>query len=441
MSWRDEYRRKCMDGAEALKAVQSGERVWIQSGCGTPSTLVNALVARSAELHDVEIVHMMTLGSADYTRPEFEGHFRHRGLFLGANVREAVAAGRADYTPIFLSEIEGLFVSGVMPLDVVLMQVSPPDQHGFVSLGTTVDCTLTATHHAKVVIAEVNDQVPRTHGDTFIHVSRITSMVETSRPLLELCAEPITEIHRRVGARVASLIPDGATLQTGIGGIPDAVLASLGDKRDLGIHTEMCSDGVIDLMEAGVINGEGKSFLHGKVVLSFVLGSRRLFDFVNENSSFEFRSVSFTNDPFVVARNDRMVAINSALQVDLTGQVCADSLGTKPYSGFGGQLDFIRGAARSRGGVPIIALPSTAVGGSVSRIVPMLEPGAGVVTSRADVHYVVTEHGIAYLHGKTLRERAEALIAIADPKFQGGLEDFAERSHYLERKAAAVTFA
>ena len=441
MSWRDEYRRKCMDGSQALKAVRSGERVWIQSGCGTPSTLVNALVARSAELHDVEVVHMMTLGSADYTRPEFAGHFRHRGLFLGANVREAVAAGRADYTPIFLSEIEGLFVSGAMPLDVVLMQVSPPDEHGFVSLGTTVDCTLTATHHAKVVIAEVNDQVPRTHGDTFIHVSRITSMVETSRPLLELCAEPITETHRRVAARVASLIPDRATLQTGIGGIPDAVLACLGDRRDLGIHTEMCSDGVIDLMEAGVINGEGKSFLHGKVVLSFVLGSRRLFDFVNENSSFEFRSVSFTNDPFVVARNDRMVAINSALQVDLTGQVCADSLGTKPYSGFGGQLDFIRGAARSHGGVPIIALPSTAVGGSVSRIVPMLEPGAGVVTSRADVHYVVTEHGIAYLHGKTLRERAEALIAIADPKFQSGLEDFAVRSHYLERNAAAVTFA
>jgi len=441
MNWRDEYRRKCMDGSQALKAVRSGERVWIQSGCGTPSTLVNALVARSAELHDVEVVHMMTLGSADYTHPEFAGHFRHRGLFLGANVREAVVAGRADYTPIFLSEIEGLFVSGALPLDVVLMQVSPPDEHGFVSLGTTVDCTLTAAHHAKVVIAEVNDQVPRTHGDTFIHVSRITSMVETSRPLLELCAEPITEIHRRVAARVASLIPDRATLQPGIGGIPDAVLACLGDRRDLGIHTEMCSDGVIDLMEAGVINGEGKSFLHGKVVLSFVLGSRRLFDFVNENSSFEFRSVSFTNDPFVVARNDRMVAINSALQVDLTGQVCADSLGTKPYSGFGGQLDFIRGAARSHGGVPIIALPSTAVGGSVSRIVPMLEPGAGVVTSRADVHYVVTEHGIAYLHGKTLRERAEALIAIAEPKFQGSLEDFAVRSHYLEHKAAAVTFA
>jgi len=325
-----------------------------------------------------------------------------------------------------------------MPLDVVLMQVSPPDEHGFVSLGTTVDCTLTAARHAKVVIAEVNDQVPRTHGDTYIHVSHITSVVETSRPLLELCREPMTEVHLRVARNVVRLIPDGATLQTGIGGISDAVLTCLEDKRDLGIHTEMCSDGVIDLIEAGIINGERKSLHQGKAVLAFVLGSRRLFDFVHENSSFEFRSVSYTNDPFVVAQNDRMVAINSALQVDLTGQVCADSLGTKPYSGFGGQLDFIRGAARSRGGVPIIALPSTAHGGKISRIVPVLEPGAGVVTSRADVHYVVTEHGVAYLHGKTLRERALALIAIADPKFQAELEDFAIRAHYLERSAATV---
>jgi 4-hydroxybutyrate CoA-transferase len=438
MNWREDYQKKRMDASRAAEAVHSGDRVWIQSGCGTPSVLVQALVARASEVRDVEIVHMMTLGSADYTRPEFEGHFRHRGLFLGANVRDAVAAGRADYTPIFLSEIEGLFVSGSMPLDVVLMQVSPPDDHGFVSLGTTVDCTLTASRHAKVVIAEVNDQVPRTHGDTCIHVSHITCVVETSRPLLELCREPMTEVHLRVARNVARLIPDGATLQTGIGGISDAVLSCLGDKRDLGIHTEMCSDGVIDLIEAGIINGERKSLHQGKAVLAFVLGSRRLFDFVHENSSFEFRSVSYTNDPFVVAQNDRMVAINSALQVDMTGQVCADSLGTKPYSGFGGQLDFIRGAARSRGGVPIIALPSTAQGGRISRIVPVLEPGAGVVTSRADVHYVVTEHGIAYLHGKTLRERALALIAIADPKFQSELEDFAIRAHYLERSAAAA---
>jgi acyl-CoA hydrolase len=362
-------------------------------------------------------------------------------LFLGSNVREAVAAGRADYTPIFLSEIEGLFLSGAMPLDVVLMQVSPPDAHGFVSLGTTVDCTLTAVRCARVVIAEVNDQVPRTHGDTFIHVSRISSVVESSHPLLEVCTEPPSELHLQVARNVASMIPDGATLQTGIGGISQAVLMCLGDKRDLGIHTEMCPDGVIDLIESGVINGQRKSLHRGKAVASFVLGSRRLFDFIHENASFEFRSISYTNDPFVVAQNDRMVAINSALQVDLTGQVCADSLGTKPYSGFGGQLDFIRGASRSHGGIPIIALPSTAMGGAVSRIVPVLEPGAGVVTSRADVHYVVTEHGIAYLHGKTLRERAEALIAIADPKFRDELEDFAVRSHYLERKIAPAVYA
>lgn len=440
MSWIENYRSKCMSAVEALQAVTSGTRVWIQSGCGTPSVLVDALVERAPYVYDVEVVHMMTLGNAYYTRPECEGHFRHRGMFLGANVREAVAAGRADYTPIFLSEIEGLFESGALPLDVVLMQVSPPDAHGFVSLGTTVDCTLTATRCAKTIIAEVNERMPRTHGDTFIHVSRISAIVETSRPLLELHAEPCTETHLRVARNVASLIPDGATLQTGIGGISEAVLECLGDKRDLGIHTEMCPDGVVDLIESGVINGERKTLHRGKAVVSFVLGTQRLFDCIHENPSFEFRSISYTNDPFVVAQNDRMVAINSALQVDLTGQVCADSLGTRPYSGFGGQIDFIRGAARSKGGVPIIALPATAMHCDVSRIVPVLEPGAGVVTSRADVHYVVTEFGIAYLHGKTLRERAQALIAIADPRFQQELEDFALRAHYFEReKVAAVS--
>jgi len=436
MSWRDEYQSKCMNASQALEAVHSGSRVWIQSGCGTPSTLVDALVARAPEVRDVEIIHIMTLGRADYTKPEFEGRFRHSGLFLGANVRAAVAAGRADYTPIFLSEIESLLVSRALPLDVALIQVSPPDAFGFVSLGTTVGCTLTASRCAKIVIAEVNKLVPRTHGDTYIHVSRISSIVETAQPLLEVSSEPPSELHLRVARNVASLIPDGATLQTGIGGISEAVLECLGDKRDLGIHTEMCPDGVIDLMESGVMNGERKSLHRGKAVVSFVLGSRRLFDFIHENPVFEFRSISYTNDPFVVAQNDKMVAINSALQIDLTGQVCADSLGTRPYSGFGGQIDFIRGAARSHGGIPIIALPSTAMHGAVSRIVPVLEPGAGVVTSRADVHYVVTEHGIAYLHGKTLRQRAESLIAIADPQFQQELEDFAVRSHYLESKTA-----
>ena len=437
-NWREEYRYKCMDAAQALAAVRSGDRVWIQSSCATPTTLVNALVAHASELRNVEIVHMKTLGEAAYTRPEYEGIFRHRGLFLGDNVREAVVAGRADYTPIFLSEIEGLFISGALPLDVVLMQVSPPDDHGFVTLGAAVDCTMSAVRCARTVIAEVNERMPRTHGETAIHVSRISAIVETTRPLLELHPEPFTTLHRRIAENVASLIPDGATLQTGIGGIPDAMLACLGDKRDLGIHSELVGDGVIDLMESGVLNGERKSLHRGKAVLSFVLGSQRLLDYVDDNPAFEFRPICYTNDPFVVAQNDRMVAINAALQIDLTGQVCSDSLGIKPYSGFGGQVDFIRGAARSKGGVPIIALPSTAKNGTVSRIATVLEPGAGVVTSRADVHYVVTEHGIAYLHGKTLRERAEALIAIAEPRFRGELEDFAVRSHYMESKCAAV---
>ncbi len=438
MNWREEYGAKCRSAAEALELVESGDRVWIQSGCGTPSVLVDALVERAAELRGVEIVHMKTLGEAAYTRPEFAGHFRHRGLFLGENVREAIAAGRADYTPIFLSEIEGLFTNGALPLDVVLMQVTPPDDHGFLSLGTTVDCTLNAARAARVVIAEVNERMPRTHGETSLHVSHLTAVVETRRALLELHAEPFSELQRRIAENVAALIPDGATLQTGIGGIPDAVLACLGDKRDLGIHTEMCSDGVIDLMEAGVLTGERKSLHRGKAVLSFVLGSQRLFDFVDGNPSFEFRPICYTNDPYVVAQNERMVAINSAIQVDLTGQVCADSMGTRPFSGFGGQVDFIRGAARSKGGVPIIALPATARHGAVSRIVPVLEPGAGVVTSRADVHWVVTEHGAAYLHGKSLRERAEALIAIAEPQFQAELEEFAVKAHYLERRTAEL---
>jgi acyl-CoA hydrolase len=438
MNWRDAYRNKCVSADVALQAVNSGNRIWIQSGCAVPSVLVDALVARAAELRNVEIVHMKTLGAAEYTKPEYAGHFRHRGLFLGENVREAVAAGRADYTPIFLYEIEDLFLSGAMPLDVVLMQVSPPDDQGFVSLGTTVDCTLAAVRCAKVVIAEVNERMPRTCGETTIHVSQISAVVETSRPVLELHPAPLTEAHRCVAKNVASLIPDGATLQTGIGGISDAVLRCLGDKRDLGLHTEMVSDGVIDLMESGVMNGARKSIDRGKAVLSWVLGSQRLIEFIRDNPRFDFRPLSYTNDPFVVARIDRMVAINSALQIDLTGQVCADSLGTRPYSGFGGQVDFIRGAARSKGGMPIIALPSTACAGSISRIVNVLEPGAGVVTSRADVHYVVTEYGIAYLHGKSLRERAEALIAIADPRFQADLEDFAVRAHYLERNVEVV---
>jgi len=438
MTWQEEFLPKLRDARQALECVRSGDRLWIEPGCATPVPLVEALADRGPELRDVEVVHMMTLGEAPYTRPEFEGHFRHNGLFMGPNVREAVQQGRADYTPIFLSEIEDLMTSGAMPLDVVLMQVTPPDRHGFVSLGTSVDCTLTAARCARHVIAEVNTRMPRTFGDSFLHVSKISTFVETSRPLVELHPEPSSDLQMRIARNVASLIPDGATLQVGIGGIPEAVLRCLGGRRDLGIHSEMCSDGVIPLIEAGVMTGDRKTLHRGKLVVGFVLGTERLFRFVHENPIFEFHPIRHTNDPFVVAQHDRMVAINSAMEVDVTGQVCADSIGTKPYSGFGGQTDFIRGAARSKGGIPIIALPSTAKNGTLSRIVPMLSPGAGVVTSRADVHYVVTEHGIAYLHGKTLRQRAEALIAIADPKFQDELERAAIQARQLSPRAALL---
>jgi len=434
----DGYKRKVTSAEQAVEAVRSGDRVWIHEGCATPEILVRALLKRARELRDVEINHMLTFGAADYTRPEYEGHFRHNALFLGANVREAVVEGRADYTPIFLSEIEELFQSGALPLDVAFIQVSPPDEHGYVSLGVGIDCTLTAARCARYVIAEVNEQMPRTLGDTFLHISKISAIVETSHPLPELQCPPFSPLQRRIAENVASLVPNGATLQIGIGGIPDAVLSCLRDRKDLGVHSEMCSDGVIPLIEAGVITGERKTLHRGKVVAGFVLGTKKLFQFIHENPVFEFHPTSYTNDPFVIAQNEKMVAINSAIQVDLTGQVCADSIGTKPYSGFGGQTDFVRGAARSKGGKPIIALPSACKDGKVSRIAPVLDPGAGVVTSRADVHYVVTEHGVAYLHGKTLRQRAEAMIAIADPKFRDSLYEFATRARYLEARPALV---
>ncbi|HEY3837345.1 MAG TPA: acetyl-CoA hydrolase/transferase C-terminal domain-containing protein [Bryobacteraceae bacterium] len=436
MTWHEESLPGLMNARQALQCVRSGNRIWIEPGCATPTPLVEALVERGAELHDIEIVHMMTLGAAPYTRPEFAGHFRHNGLFLGGNVRQAVQEGRADYTPIFLSEIESLFSSGAMPLDVVLLQCSRPDAHGFVSLGTSVDCTLTAARCARYVIAEVNERMPRTLGDCFVHVSKLSAMVETSRPLLELTPEPYTELQHRIARNVGSLIPDGAVLQIGIGGIPEAVLQCLTDRRDLGIHSEMCSDGVIPLIESGVINGDRKTLHRGKLVVGFVLGTRRLFDFIHENPLFEFRPICYTNDPYIIAQSDNMVAINSALEVDLTGQICSDSIGARPYSGVGGQVDFMRGAARAKGGKPVIALPSTARNGTVSRIVPTLTPGAGVVTSRADVHYIVTEFGVAYLHGKTVRQRAEALIAIAHPNFQEELERSAFEAHHLMPKMA-----
>jgi 4-hydroxybutyrate CoA-transferase len=406
---------------EALALVHSGQRVYIGSGCGVPTLLLEALVGRAPTLRDVEIIHMLTAGDDPTTAPEYCGAFRHNALFVGPNVRRAVNEGRADFTPIFLSEIPRLFRSGQLPLDVAMIQVAPPDQHGFCSLGVEVGCSLPAAQLAHTVIAEVNTQMPRTLGDSFIHVSHLTACVESDRSLPELPQGDSNPIAEMIGQHVAELIPDSATLQLGIGAVPDAVLRYLTHKRHLGIHSELFSDGIIDLVEAGVVDGEAKSIHRGKLVAGFLLGTRRLFDWVHNNAMVELHPTDYTNDPFVIAQHRHMVAINSALQIDLSGQVCADSIGTHIYSGAGGQVDFMRGAARAEEGRPIIALPSTAQHGAISRIVPTLDVGAGVVTSRYDVHYVVTEYGVAYLHGKTLAQRAQALIAIAHPDFRDWL--------------------
>ena len=407
---------------QALQAVKSGDRVYVHNGCSEPLDLVLALTRRSPDVRDVEVLHMATMGIAPYAAPEHAGHFRHSALFIAGNVRQAVQEGRADYTPIFLSEIEGLFESGALPIDVCLLQCTPPDQYGYVSLGPSVDVSRTAALCARHVIAEINPRVPRTHGDTFLHVSKIHDFVDADHPLVDYPMPQVTDDHRAIGRRIANLIPDGATLQTGIGGIPEATLQFLGNHRDLGFHSEMIPEGVLALIESGVMNCSRKTLHPGKLVAGFALGSKRLFDYMHENPMFDLHPTAYANDPFRIAQNDRMVAINSAIEVDLTGQVCSDSMGRAPYSGIGGQIDFLRGAARSKGGIPIIALPSTAKGGTLSRIVSTLQPGAGVVTSRGDVHYVITELGVAYLHGKTLRQRAEALIRIAHPKFREELE-------------------
>ena len=434
----NDYRSRIVSADEAVAQVRSGQRVYIHNGCAEPIELVKALTRRGPALQDVELIHMATMGIADYSLPEHEGHFRTNALFIGGNVRRAIQEGRGDYTPVFLSEIEGLFSSGALLIDVALLQCTPPDSYGFMSLGTSIDVTMAVAQCARHVIVEINDQMPRTLGDAFLHVSRVDAFIETSHPLSEYPQHEVTEQHRAIARNVAGLIPDGATIQTGIGGIPEATLALLGNHKDLGIHSEMVPDGAIDLIRAGVVNGERKTLHPNKVIAGFVLGSKRLFDFIDNNPMFEFHPTAYCNDPVVIARNDRMVAINSAIEVDLTGQVCSDSMGQTVYSGIGGQVDFLRGAARAKGGVPIIALPSTAKNGTVSRIAMMLQPGAGVVTSRGDVHYVVTEHGVAYLHGKTLRQRAEALLQVADPKFQDELESFAIDRKLLSRDRSRV---
>jgi acyl-CoA hydrolase len=439
MSWQIDYRKKLRTPDEALRCVQSGMRVYIQPGCAEPETLVEALIRRAPAVQDVEIVHMMTLGCAPYVAPEMAGHFRHNAVFIGANVREAINDGRADYTPIYLSEIEELFENGEMPLDVALLELSPPDSHGFCSFGVGVDTSLTAAKYARYVVAQINDQMPRTYGDSFIHVTDLDAVVESSRPICAMKKPEITDLHVAIARNVASLIEDGSVLQTGIGGIPDAVLPFLMDRKDLAVHSELVSDGVIPLIDAGVITGAQKNFKPRKIIVGFCLGTKKMFDYVDNNPIFEFHPTAYVNNPEFIARNDKMVAINSALQVDLTGQVCSDSIGNQFYSGIGGQVDFLRGASRSKGGKPIIAISSTAKNGAISRITPMLSPGAGVVTSRGLVRYVVTEYGVAYLHGKSIRERAKALIEIAHPKFREELNEYCEKTKWQQRPLTETT--
>ncbi|HEV2461124.1 MAG TPA: acetyl-CoA hydrolase/transferase C-terminal domain-containing protein [Ktedonobacterales bacterium] len=430
----------------AVGVVTSGNRVFVQGACVTPTPLLEALVARGNELRDVEIMHLHTYGPTPYTDERWASHFLLRALFVGENIREAANAGRASYTPIFLSDIPPLLEpGGQLAVDVAFVQVSPPDAHGYCSLGPSVDVTRAAVEHAQRVVALVNPQVPRTHGDGFVPLARLDYAVRWDHPIYEVPRKAPTETQLQIGRHVGALIEDGATLQLGIGALPDAVLQALTDRHDLGVHTEMFSDGVVDLVEQGVITGRRKPLDEGKIVASFVAGSRRVLDFIDDNPMVELRPSDYTNNTLIIRQFPHMVALNSAIQVDLTGQVCAESIGTQLYSGVGGQMDFMRGAALAWQGRPIIALPATApahgdvdpydqlepADGLISRIVPLLSPGAAVTTSRAHVHYVVTEYGVAALHGRDLAERARALIAIAAPQFREGLERAARMLHLL----------
>lgn len=423
---REGSRVRAMAPAEAVAQIASGQRVFIGSGAAEPVSLVEAMTARSSELRDVNVLHIFTMGCAPYVERQYEDSFRHTAFFIGPNVRQAVQEGRADFVPVFLSEVPGLFRSHYS-LDWALVQVSPPDRHGFCSVGVSADVVISAVRAARKVVAEINPCMPRTLGDTIVHVGELDAIVEVDRPLPELPSPPGGRVTNKIAERVADLINDGACLQIGIGALPNALLGRLTDHRHLGVHTEMLTEGIVDLYQAGAIDGSRKNVLREKITASFAIGTRRLYDFVDDNPVVTFAGSEFVNDPFVISRNDDVVAINAAIQVDLTGQVNSDSMGSHPYSGIGGQLDFIRGATRSRGGLPVIALPSTAQSGSVSRIVPTLSPGAGVVTSRGDVHTVVTEYGVANLHAKGLHERVQSLIEIAHPKWRGWLEEEARR--------------
>jgi acetyl-CoA hydrolase len=430
------YQSRVTTPEEAVRQIQSGNRIFLTGNCSVPQKVLGALVDYASHLKDIEICQALTVGPADYINPEMHGHLRVNTMFISANVRKAVQEGRADFTPVLLSEFPLLFKNKLLPVDVALIHVSPPDEHGFCSLGIEVGLTKSPAESARIIIAEVNQQMPRTLGDAFIHVSRLHHIVPVDYQLPELLMsegdpDPVVD---RIAAYIAEMIPNGATMQMGIGAIPDAVLKYLYDKKDLGVHTELFSDGVIDLVEAGVLTGSRKSSHPGKMIAGFVIGSRRLYRWVDDNPLIELHPTEYVNDPFVIAQNENMIAINSALEVDVTGQVCADSIGPKLYSGVGGQLDFIYGASRSKGGVPIIALPSTTRlrdGTLISRIVTMLNRGAGVVTSRNHVRYIVTEFGIADLYGKSIRARASSLIGIAHPDFREQLTHEARELHYL----------
>jgi 4-hydroxybutyrate CoA-transferase len=418
---------------DAIAHIEDGMRIFITGNCSFPQQLVGAIVRRAPQLKDVELLQVLTIGNADYVQPAMQGHLRVNTLFISQNVRAAVNEGRADFTPCRLSEIPLLFKRGALPLDVAFIHVSPPDEHGYCSYGVEVGVTKAAAESARMVIAEVNPHMPRTLGDSFIHMSKIDYCVDVDYQLPEFESSESGPLYQQIGKHIADMIEDGDCLQLGIGAIPNGVLPYLSSKRNLGIHSEMFSDGIIDLVDEGIINGECKNLHPGKIIAGFCLGSRRLYDYVDNNPSMEFRPTEYVNDPFLIAQNDHMVAINSAIEVDLTGQVCADSIGPRLYSGVGGQLDFIRGAAHSKGGKPIIALPSTATlrdGRLISKIVSMLKPGAGVTTTRNDVHFVVTEFGVANLYGKTIRQRARALIEVAHPNFREELERCAEELKY-----------
>lgn len=431
MAWIDDYKAKLCTAQEAVSHIRSGDWVWISGNAAAPFPLMEALAARAGELTNVTLSHVLLMGDDPLSKPGMGNAFHHNSLFVGPADRASVNDGRSAYVPIHLHMIPKSIRSGTIRVDVAMIQCSPPDDHGFMSLGLEVLAQKAAVEMAKTVIVMVNDKMPRTLGDSFLHVSRASHVFECSLPLLELTGKPATEVEKKIGAIIAEMIPDGATLQLGIGGIPDAVLSLLEGKKDLGIHTEMISDGLMRAMEQGIITGNRKTLHSGKVVSTFILGTRGLYDFVHDNPLFEMHPVEHTNDPFIIAQNDNMIAINSALEVDLTGQVCSDSIGPYIYSGFGGQLDFIRGAAASKGGKPIIALPATAKQGSLSRIVPKLKLGSGVVTTRADVHHVVTEFGAVNLWGKNLQERARDLIGIAHPDFREMLEAEARERHLV----------